>query len=97
MNLDRAIRLARAWAFGGVCSLREGEAQEYHKMALAAIEAQRDGAVPVRHGQWEQGDMYDYGDVCSLCGWDSAQEPCRLPYCPNCGAKMDGGPDVETD
>lgn len=47
MTLEYAIRLARKWAFGGVCSLREGEAQEYHKMALAALEAQRDGAVPV--------------------------------------------------
>lgn len=44
---------------------------------------------PVRHGRWEQGDMYDYGDVCSLCEWDSTREPCDLPYCPNCGAKMD--------
>lgn len=43
----------------------------------------------VRHGRWEQGDMYDYGDVCSLCEWDSTREPCDLPYCPNCGAKMD--------
>ncbi len=32
-----------------------------------------------------------YGDVCSLCDWDSEREPCNLPYCPNCGAKMDGG------
>lgn len=47
--------------------------------------------APVRHGRWEQGDMYDYGDVCSLCDWDSEREPCNLPYCPNCGAKMDGG------
>ena len=46
MTLEYAIRLARKWAFGGVCSLREGEAQEYHKMALAALEAQRDGAAP---------------------------------------------------
>lgn len=47
MTLDHAIRLASVWAFGGVCTLQEGEAQEYHKMALAALEAQRDGAVTV--------------------------------------------------
>ncbi len=47
MNLERAIRLARTWAFGGVCSLQEGEAQEYHKLALAALESQRDGTAPV--------------------------------------------------
>ncbi len=39
MKLDRAIRLAQAWAFGGVCTLSEGEAQEYHKLALAALQA----------------------------------------------------------
>ena len=48
-------------------------------------------AMEVVHGRWEQGDMYDYGDVCSRCDWDSSREPCRYHYCPNCGAKMDGG------
>lgn len=39
--------------------------------------------------RWEQGDMYDFGDVCPVCGWDSGQEPCNLTECPNCGATMD--------
>ena len=38
---------------------------------------------------WEQGDMYDFGDVCPVCGWDSGQEPCKLTECPNCGATME--------
>lgn len=42
MTLNRAIRLAQQWASGRVCSLREGEAQEYHKMALAAFRAQQE-------------------------------------------------------
>lgn len=42
MTLDRAIRLARQWASGGVCAVREGEAQEYHKMALVALEEKRE-------------------------------------------------------
>lgn len=37
MTLDRAIRLARVWAFGGVCTLQDGEAQAYHKLALAVM------------------------------------------------------------
>ncbi len=64
MNLERAIRLARVWAFGGVCSLKEGEAQEYHKLALAALEALRNGAVPViRCGEckWWDADPDSYG------------------------------------
>lgn len=47
MTVDRAIRLARQWASGGVCTVREDEAQEYHKMALAALEEKRDGVNPV--------------------------------------------------
>lgn len=42
-----------------------------------------------KQGYWEQGDMYDFGDVCSLCGYDSGIEPCYLPECPNCHAKME--------
>ena len=48
--------------------------------------------VPVRHGRWE------CGKPCPVCGVDRFEgldadiwadwEP---PYCPNCGAKMDGG------
>ena len=48
--------------------------------------------VPVRHGRWE------CGKPCPVCGRDRFEgldadiwadwEP---PYCPNCGAKMDGG------
>ena len=50
--------------------------------------------APVRHGRWE------CGKPCPVCGRDRFDgldadiwadwEP---PYCPNCGAKMDGGAD----
>ena len=42
MTLARAIRLAHSWAFGGICTLKEGEAQEYHRLALAALCAQQE-------------------------------------------------------
>ena len=51
--------------------------------------------APVRHGAWidpEDNDGHTEwhcsycGDVvCTICGYPSAN------YCPNCGAKMDGG------
>lgn len=42
---------------------------------------------PVRHGKWKK-----YSTTmmeCSLCGKHVARH--RFDYCPNCGAKMDGG------
>ncbi len=56
----------------------------------------------VVYGQWEgEGDGYADGEIvldvwhCSQCGYcidDGTDNPDCLPnYCPNCGAKMDGG------
>ena len=57
--------------------------------------------APVRHGHW-----YNRGGRfrCSVCdnkallkdiggtgGWSHEYEQQKSPYCPNCGAKMDGG------
>ena len=51
--------------------------------------------VEVKHGEWKQGVPY----VCSICGKPAPDEKntserysCwTSPYCPHCGAKMDGG------
>lgn len=42
MTIERAKQLAKQWANGYVCSLREGEAEEYHKMCLSALRAQQE-------------------------------------------------------
>ena len=45
---------------------------------------------PVRHGRWRC-----HGDCgvteCSVCGWSIEEYVGDYAYCPNCGAKMDGG------
>lgn len=47
-------------------------------------------AEPVRHGMWVHDINNLYG--CSECLGRETMPPKRLkPYCPNCGAKMDGG------
>lgn len=57
--------------------------------------------APVVHGRWEQdadGDWYcsNCDEVVAIC--ESGRERTyRKPYCPNCGAKMDGGADHEDD
>ena len=53
-------------------------------------------AVPVVHGKWER-CFEDWrhqleGDKCSACGFEHYGIPIdHYLYCPNCGAKMDGG------
>lgn len=50
---------------------------------------------PVRHGRWERENIRpkSYLRVCSACGKVAyfCGEGCSYKYCPNCGAKMDGG------
>ena len=53
-------------------------------------------AAPVVHGRWVHTDMaaWWFGkDECSECQYhdDERNDLSRLKYCPNCGAKMDGG------
>lgn len=38
MDRKRALKLARAWAQGHVCTLRHGEAQEYHELFISLLE-----------------------------------------------------------
>jgi hypothetical protein len=40
--MERAIRLAEMWSEGYACSLRGGEAEEYHAMCLAALREQEE-------------------------------------------------------
>ena len=45
----------------------------------------------IRHGKWIRDE---FGTRCSNCGLyayrDKFDKPWESPYCPNCGAKMDG-------
>ena len=59
-------------------------------------------AVEVVHGRWidKKIDNFRMWEVrCSECDWvgisnyDAYDEPYDFNYCPNCGAKMDGGND----
>ena len=50
-------------------------------------------AEPVRHGRWDYRHEDDWC-YCSVCGTDaegSDGECLETKYCPNCGARMDGG------
>lgn len=57
--------------------------------------------VPVVHGHWiSLTDCSNAGVYCSIChkkvykedyAWCNRKNKLRSSYCPNCGAKMDGG------
>ena len=47
--------------------------------------------APVVHGRWIKGPSNPY---CSECFVECRDE---IPFCPNCGAKMDGGDSDEAD
>lgn len=58
--------------------------------------------APVVHGRWEMrptGMATDTGPeykaYCTVCNEPNKQY--RPPFCPHCGAKMDGGADHEAD
>lgn len=80
-----------------ICAARKDE--------LVAIPAA--DVVPVRHGRWEEmhyeGGILDGTnfDRCSVCGYERVFDDPALKtafkYCPNCGAKMNGGADHEDD
>ena len=48
--------------------------------------------APVRHGRWETNSDRPDSLICSICkcGFDMWKHD-QHNYCPNCGAKMDGG------
>ena len=52
--------------------------------------------APVRHGRWLPFHSTAAGDIqyCSACEIGCMWKP---NYCPNCGAKMDGGDSDEAD
>lgn len=73
-------------------NLAEGFAEAIHVIrAMQTIDA-----VPVVHGRWEHG-YYCYEpatqcSVCKVCLAKGHRAEKQFTYCPNCGAKMDGGP-----
>ena len=49
--------------------------------------------APVVHGRWVEKEKYTFGIMydCSLCEDRILDNGNSWNYCPNCGAKMDGG------
>ena len=68
----------------------------FHITARAWLEKQPTvDAVPVvRHGRWILGQTMGHSWMkCSECCVSQDGQTATFTYCPNCGAKMDGGAD----
>ena len=61
-----------------------------YEIAYEIIDAPAAYVAPVVHGRWKC-----HGDCgvteCSACGWSIEEYVGDYAYCPNCGARMDGG------
>lgn len=54
--------------------------------------------VPIKYGHWINGNDNIIIGTCSVCGWNAINgetDVSGMPYCPNCGAKMDEVEDAE--
>ena len=63
------------------------------KFEEAILKIQAADVAPVRHGRWEEASDGD-GIVCPFCRTDFCTiiyDTEYFNYCPNCGAKLDGG------
>lgn len=102
--ISRKALLKRLHDVGGCGAPPESWADGYDKaidLAYGMAEnAPAVDAAPVVHGRWEfkyEGTYRKRRSYCSVCGRRSGIggiiENQKKPYCPNCGALMDGGND----
>ena len=74
MTIERAKQLAKRWGNGYVCSLREGEAEEYHKMFLSLLcKEQGKNPGPCDLCAYNPPSSFD-GKPCAMCPATSMPE-----------------------
>ena len=83
------------------CKYRHG--RDHYKLMYCLSERYAEKLIandvaPVRHGRWvpTKAPFMNECEDCSACGYRTVWGH-RYNYCPNCGARMDGGDDGETD
>ena len=86
--IDRAVAVSQA-------NFIHGRWDDVYVSAATLMAMPAADVAPVIHGQWEPGNP-----ICPVCGGDKFKDldadiwcDWKPDYCPNCGAKMDGGVD----
>lgn len=88
--IDRAVCLSILRAKANMAVLMDS-APYFEKAAQMLEKLPAADVAPVVHGRWDNLDGYKTRRACSMCGWDVPEYGKFYSYCPNCGAKMDGG------
>ena len=95
--LDKALTVAAA-------NDKDKNRRTWVKAICVLHDLQAADVAPVRHGRWieytkviipEPYNKWEQAWKCSECGFDDGFVDYN--YCPNCGARMDGGDAGETD
>ena len=64
--------------------------EDYKRECITELINGVPSAEPVRHGKWELAEDGWYCSACELYPpFDCDPEEKGIPYCPNCGARMD--------
>lgn len=73
-------------------SYGEGFDRGLDRAQRAILDTPAADVAPVRHGRWvpTEAPFMNECEDCSMCGYRTVWGH-RYNYCPNCGAKMDGG------
>ena len=92
--IERANLIARIKYYVTHTPKDKGENYAYSVMLNEVLNRPASDVVPVVHGRWEQTEapFMNECEDCSVCGYRTVWGH-RFNYCPNCGAKMDGGED----
>ena len=84
--IDRAVAVSQA-------NFIHGRWDDVYVSAATLMAMPAADVAPVVHGRWEPGNP-----ICPVCGGDKFKDldadiwcDWQPDFCPNCGAKMDGG------
>ena len=99
---EAAYKACEAY-FSGVCVYDVSESEVINDFEEVIDAVPTADVVPIRHGRWERNKSIVQCDVCGFGlfpdGYFFENGECthaneqnfRLNFCPNCGARMDGG------
>lgn len=62
----------------------------YKMFENAMKEVQKVDVEPVRYAKWVKSSPLTDTEKCSLCNYNIQSEELETPYCPICGARMEG-------